>query len=278
MYRRFGATLIGGLLLAACSGNHEEPARETRARAATDTAAVPVGGHGTHAMRDSAAADSEGSHAAHGGGVGMSHADAAPGGQQTHMGGHASTAGTASDHGPDHGRMDHEQSRGTGGVGSRTAGRMDHNAHSGGASSAATSHPSTGHSAGHGVVQAQRRDGATMAGAHAAHVGAPRENTGRAPMRHGGTGAHPAGHGQAHAGTPTAGRNDQARASAPHAAGHGQPPTLGSLPPGEGTEKLLTLVRELVQDSVVQERIEDDPVLRETWADPGVRRVVLQRP
>jgi hypothetical protein len=44
------------------------------------------------------------------------------------------------------------------------------------------------------------------------------------------------------------------------------------------TDKLLTLVGELVRDSAVQREIRKDPALREAWEDPGVRRVVTQQP
>ncbi len=42
-----------------------------------------------------------------------------------------------------------------------------------------------------------------------------------------------------------------------------------------GMEKLRVLVAELVQDSVVQARIQRDPELRRRWEDEGVRRVLL---
>jgi hypothetical protein len=48
------------------------------------------------------------------------------------------------------------------------------------------------------------------------------------------------------------------------------------LAPGEGTDKLLALVRELVRDPAVQQQIRQDPALREAWADPGVREVILR--
>ena len=45
-----------------------------------------------------------------------------------------------------------------------------------------------------------------------------------------------------------------------------------------GMQKLQTLVAELVQDSVVQRRIRQDPELRDAWSDPQVRQEVLARP
>ena len=62
-------------------------------------------------------------------------------------------------------------------------------------------------------------------------------------------------------------------------AGHAQaagagPVTAGAAP---GTDKLVTLVAELVQDSVVQRRIEQDSILRRQWQDSGDRHVILRR-
>jgi hypothetical protein len=42
-------------------------------------------------------------------------------------------------------------------------------------------------------------------------------------------------------------------------------------------DKLMTLVAELVQDSVVQGRIEQDSILRRQWEDSGVRQIILRR-
>lgn len=39
----------------------------------------------------------------------------------------------------------------------------------------------------------------------------------------------------------------------------------------------MTLVAELVQDSVVQRRIEQDSILRRQWEDLGVRQIILRR-
>ena len=52
----------------------------------------------------------------------------------------------------------------------------------------------------------------------------------------------------------------------------------GGMPNDPGTRKLLTLVGDLVQDPVVQRRIQADPELREDWQDPGVRRIVTGQP
>ena len=42
-----------------------------------------------------------------------------------------------------------------------------------------------------------------------------------------------------------------------------------------GDEKLRDLVAELLEDTVVQRRVQQDAALREAWADPAVRRVIL---
>ena len=48
--------------------------------------------------------------------------------------------------------------------------------------------------------------------------------------------------------------------------------------PAPGTDKLMALVPELVRDSMVQHRIQQDPVQREQSQDPGVRQIIVQRP
>jgi hypothetical protein len=68
----------------------------------------------------------------------------------------------------------------------------------------------------------------------------------------------------------------QPAASTNHAAtGHGTPPAA---PADRATDKLLTLVGELVRDPAVQQEIQKDRALREAWEDPGVRRVVTKQP
>ncbi|MEW5930241.1 MAG: hypothetical protein AB1941_22510 [Gemmatimonadota bacterium] len=52
----------------------------------------------------------------------------------------------------------------------------------------------------------------------------------------------------------------------------------GADPEDDATRKLLALAGELVEDPAVQREIQRDPALREAWSDPGVRRVVTQRP
>jgi hypothetical protein len=59
---------------------------------------------------------------------------------------------------------------------------------------------------------------------------------------------------------------------------HGGSRTPASVPADRATDKLLTLVGELVRDPAVQEEIREDPALREAWSDPGVRQIVTKRP
>lgn len=63
----------------------------------------------------------------------------------------------------------------------------------------------------------------------------------------------------------------------PHAAHAAAPGTSPPIQADAGMQKLVTLVAELVRDSVVQHRIDADPALRQLWREPGVRRILLQR-
>ena len=67
-----------------------------------------------------------------------------------------------------------------------------------------------------------------------------------------------------------------AAAGDPHA-GHAPAAAAPPAATAPGMDKLMTLVAELVRDSVVQRRIAQDPVLREQWENPAVRRVLLRR-
>lgn len=112
--------------------------------------------------------------------------------------------------------------------------------------------------------------------------GAARDHTGHAapPAGEGGAtsaaaGAHPAAdharpQGDPHAAHPPAPGD-------PHAARAAAPGTSPPIRADPGMQKLLTLVAELVRDSVVQHRIEADPALRQLWREAGVRRILLQR-
>lgn len=59
---------------------------------------------------------------------------------------------------------------------------------------------------------------------------------------------------------------------------HGGSRKPAAVPADRATNKLLTLVGELVRDPAVQEEIQEDPALREAWSDPGIRQVVTKRP
>ena len=52
----------------------------------------------------------------------------------------------------------------------------------------------------------------------------------------------------------------------------------GTTAPEPAADPLLSLVRELVEDPVVQRAIQADPELREGWSDPSVREAILQTP
>ena len=43
-----------------------------------------------------------------------------------------------------------------------------------------------------------------------------------------------------------------------------------------GSDRLLTLVSELLKDPIVRREIDADPTLREAWADTSVTRIILQ--
>ena len=60
----------------------------------------------------------------------------------------------------------------------------------------------------------------------------------------------------------------------------GMQPSRAATPPAApardaGDEKLRALVAELLEDTAVQRRVQQDPALREAWADPAVRQVIL---
>ena len=60
----------------------------------------------------------------------------------------------------------------------------------------------------------------------------------------------------------------------------GMQPSSAAAPPAAptrdaGYEKLRNLVAELLEDTTVQRRVQQDPALREAWADPAVRQVIL---
>jgi len=96
------------------------------------------------------------------------------------------------------------------------------------------------------------------------HGGATANASGRSAA----TGHAAMGHGAAAA---------QLAGSTSHAAmGHDAP--RPAVPTDRATDKLLTLVGELVRDPAVQAEIREDPALREAWEDPGVRRVVTRQP
>jgi hypothetical protein len=139
---------------------------------------------------------------------------------------------------------------------------VDHSAHIAHDSAAGAEAPQPGmagmdHSAMPGMV------GSGAPPAHAAAGHAPAASAGTAGAQ---------GHEGHAAATPAAAAPDHA------AMGHQAAPPAPSPTPAadEGTEKLLRLGRELVRDSVVQRRIQQDPALREAWSDPEVRAIVAE--
>lgn len=76
--------------------------------------------------------------------------------------------------------------------------------------------------------------------------------------------------------TPAAGRQEMQGMD--HSRMGGMQPVPAGGMPASGTDKLMTLVAELVRDPAVQERIRQDSVLRASWEDPDVRRILLNRP
>lgn len=250
MYRPFlSAISVSAILLGGCGGSDPEPEQLAGTAVTATSAAAVQDAHAGHAI---AGADSASAGATHD----MSGME------------HGSSATATGDHG-DHAAAP-VASAGT-----------DHSGHASGSPQAPVT--SAGSHAGHGGSSAH-------GGAHSAgHAVAPASSGQIATADHGGhqpSSPRPgqpstdhAPHPLHHAEAPPAPRSQagQAAATDQHS-GH----VLAS--PGRqmegvdaGTDKLLTLVAALVQDSVVQRHIEQDSVLRELWRDPGVRRIVLPR-
>lgn len=115
------------------------------------------------------------------------------------------------------------------------------------------------------------------------HTGSGRAAAGTTDhSRHTGTAANasssrPAASSHAAMGHATATGAQPVSATTHAAMGHGS--ATGTQPAEDrATDKLLTLVGELVRDPAVQQEIREDPALREAWEDPGVRRVVTKQP
>lgn len=158
---------------------------------------------------------------------------------------------------------------------------MDHSAHGSGAPADAPDHTAHGGVQGtdHGAAAGRSAAAAGAGGAdHSAHAAAA------GPGRTAGAAGQAMDHSRHTAAASLAG--GQTAAARSHAGmAHvpaGSSGRTGSLPAGhaqhdEVEDKLMMLVAELVQDSVVQLRIQQDPVLREQWQDPGVRQIILRR-
>ncbi|HEX8431592.1 MAG TPA: hypothetical protein VF625_09900 [Longimicrobium sp.] len=108
--------------------------------------------------------------------------------------------------------------------------------------------------------------------------GAPAaDHSGMAGMQHGGSTGNRGGQPANAAGMDHASMGHGA-AAPPGGTNAGWSRTSAAVPADRATDKLLTLVGELVRDPAVQEEIREDPVLRAAWSDPGVRQVVTKRP
>ena len=130
-------------------------------------------------------------------------------------------------------------------------------------SAGGTMHDSAGHdSAGHDSARGMGRGSSTEA-AHA---------------EHGAEAASGASH-AAHGATSRAGESHAAHRATTGGAtahsGHGAAQATGpTATVSAAVRKLLELGAELVRDSVVQRRIQQDTTLRRAWSDPDVRRAV----
>lgn len=156
---------------------------------------------------------------------------------------------------------------------------MDHNAMAATSGAGATDHAGMqgmDHGQAHSTAGSdERRAGSAETSAHAAGGHAGHAMSGSPAIAGTARSRAPS----AHAGHVAGRRQDSSAAMAEmHQMDHAQRAAPSAIPAGEGMDKILTLVQELVQDSAVLQRIRQDSVLREAWADPGVRRLVLQQP
>lgn len=168
--------------------------------------------------------------------------------------------------------MDHSQMGGMpGAVAQANAGAVDHSGMPG--MSVATTQSSTG------AVDHSRMPGMPGAGAQPGGVAADHAGMPGMPGDRSQPGAVVADHAQM-PGMP------QARQQPTGAMEHAQAAEISNVQPradalptdDAGAQKLLVMVARLVQDPVVQARIQSDPDLRERWTDEGVRRAVLDLP
>ncbi len=285
MIRNTSRVILAAVLVAGCSrgdSSADRTAQSAQQVAAPQAAATPT-------------PDTAGEHAAHGM-AGMDHSQmagagspGAPGGAQMDHSAHTGMqhgAGTSTGPAVDHGRMPGMDHRGTGG--------MQHQA--GGAGAQRTDHTQMQHARTQGGQQGQMQHGRTQAagGGHAGHGATPARTTAMnhanmPGMQHGtATGTHGVQHGGAStprhegmqhgAAAPGAPRMDHSRMQGMDHSRMGAGTTQGA-PRAQaddaGMEKLRMLVAELVQDSVIQARIQANPELRRRWENEGVRRVLL---
>ena len=260
MHARALIGLIVATSLAACSGSQNEAEGK---QAASDTTASAATGHEGHVM-GGAAGDSSMAGMDHsqmagdsaGGMAGMDHSG-------MNMGGAAAPAAGAGMAGMDHSQM-YMGGTSSAPASSGSMAGMDHSNMPG---------MSAGSSAARAGAQPMAgMDHSNMPGMQPtrATTSAARPSTGMAGMDH--------------SNMPGMSGNSASPARAPAMAemDHSSMPGMSATPPtvargavDPGTQKLDALVAELVRDSVVQRRIQQDPALREAWSDPEVRAEVL---
>lgn len=179
--------------------------------------------------------------------------------------------------------------------GSSATGTGDHAEHAAASAASTTDHSAHGSGSGHPPMtstEAHAAHGGVLAdgGAHSAHATASGSSDQTATIDHGRHQPSSPHDGQLstdHALHPSQ-RAEEAAPPRSHVgheaptdqhAGHALTSPGGRAVDGANPaeDKLLTLVGALVQDSVVQRRIEQDSVLRALWRDPGVRRIVQAR-
>ena len=247
-----------------CSSGDGQAERRPEQVVVADSVAAPtaVDPHAGHVMGDSSAG--AGTDAM----TGMDHGSAAPSAAADHAG-HAGMEG-----------MEHGAGRGRSPASARG---VDHSAHGAAAGSSGTAGGAA--SGGSIAVDHSRHTAATAtatvnsstAVGHTQHAQAS-ARTGQPRTSGVDHSAHAAG--AARSATP-AHRDVDHTATATRSHGqHANTPSVSPAPlaTGAGMDKLMFLVAELVRDSVVQRRIQEDPVLREQWQDPGVRQIILRRP
>lgn len=258
--------VVGG-----CSGESPEAnERAEQVQADTGAATAAANPHTGHVMGDTASGVTNVTDAM----AGMDHESAAPAGPAAH-------ARNVGAHGGADGAADGQHSGVATGDAAASAGEIDHSRHAAATpspegQSAAQSHAIMGH-----VQPAATSGRGSVPADHSQHaqVAVPAGQSPTPGTEHSQHAAGSSGANAARTPAPAHQGMDHSRATPDPHVGHAQaqgtaPATAGAAP---GMDKLMTLVAELVQDSVVQRRIEQDSILRGQWEDPGVRQIILRR-